>query len=158
MTGRLYAYVGRIAHAAISPLLRVSMRNSRRVRALVVNDNDEILLVRSWLGHQRWSLPGGGIRQGESLVSAAVRETFEETGVRLDERQCRRLGEFANGDSSAPFTVDCWLAQTAKQPARVAGKHRLEVLDAAWFPASRLPSRRSTTVDRALKLYKKVEP
>jgi 8-oxo-dGTP pyrophosphatase MutT (NUDIX family) len=120
---------------------------------MVVNELGEVLLVRSWFGHQRWSLPGGGIRRGEDPRVAAARETFEETGVSLDERECKPLGEFANGDSNAPFIVDCYRIEVSKQPAHIAARHRLEMLDVAWFSLGHLPTHRSKTVDRALKLY-----
>jgi 8-oxo-dGTP pyrophosphatase MutT (NUDIX family) len=154
MVRKSYAHLGKIAHGAASPLLRVYMKGKRRVRVMVVNQEDEVLLVRSWFGHQRWSLPGGGIRRGEKPLVAAVRETFEETGVTLDERKVKELGEFLNGDSNAPFIVDCWLTHIDKQPAHIAARHRLEMLDVAWFSLKHLPSHRSKTVDRALKLYK----
>jgi 8-oxo-dGTP diphosphatase len=143
-----------MAHHAASPVLRVYMKGKHRVRALITNEKDEILLVRSWFGHQQWSLPGGGIRRGEKPRTAVVRETFEETGVTIDERHCKPLGEFVNGDSHAPFTVDCFIAKIEKQPAHIAAHRRLEMLDVAWFSMKHLPSKRSKTVDRALKLYK----
>ena len=154
MVTKSYARLGKLAHGAATPLLRVYMRGKRRVRMVVVNERGELLLVRSWFGHQRWSLPGGGMRRGESPKVAAVRETFEETGVMLDERKCKHLGEFENGDSNAPFIVDCYISEIEKQPAHIAARHRLEMLDVAWFSMKHLPSRRSKTVDRALKLYK----
>jgi 8-oxo-dGTP pyrophosphatase MutT (NUDIX family) len=50
---------------------------------IVVNDAGEILLIqRSDNGN--WALPGGGIDLGESLPAAAVRETFEETGIHIE--------------------------------------------------------------------------
>ena len=152
MTSKAYARLGRIVHVAATPLLRVYTRGQHRVRVLVTNDWNEVLLVRSWFGHQRWSLPGGGIRRGESLALAGVREVLEETGVTIDERTCRLLGEFANGDSNAPFIVDCLTARIDKQPAHIASLRHLEILDVAWFPTSNLPPNRSQTVDRALAL------
>ena len=155
MTQKTYARLGRVAHAAATPLLKWYGKGQRRVRVLVINQKDEVLLVRSWFGHQRWSLPGGGIRRNEEPVVVAVREVFEETGVTLDERKCKQLGEFKNGDSNAPFIVDCWHVIIKKQPAHIAARRRLEMLDVAWFPIAHLPARRSVTVSRALKLYKK---
>lgn len=130
------------------------MKGKRRVRTVVVNDRGEILLVRSWFGHQLWSLPGGGIGRGESPRSAAIRETLEEAGVSLDRQKCKPLGEFANGDSNAPFIVECFVATVDAQPAHIAARHRLEMLDVAWFPLDHLPTQRSSTVDRALELYR----
>lgn len=155
MVKKSYARLGKLAHGAASPLLRVYMKGKHRVRVMVVNERGEVLLVRSWFGHQRWSLPGGGIRRGEKPKAAALRETFEETGVSIDDRRCKSLGEFENGDSNAPFVVDCFVAEVPKQPAHIAARHRLEMLDVAWFSLKHLPSHRSMTVDRALKLYKK---
>lgn len=153
MVKRIYAHLGKAAHTAATPLLRVYMKGRRRVRVLILNERGEVLMTRSWFGHQRWSLPGGGIRPKEKPVVAAVREAYEETGVAIDERKCKHLGEFDNGDSNAPFIVDCWITTIEKQPAHIAARQRLEMLDVAWFSMKHLPARRSKTVDRALKLY-----
>ena len=53
--------------------------------ALVVNNTDEILLIQRADGKNRglWSLPGGKRDAGENLRETAVRETFEETGIRI---------------------------------------------------------------------------
>lgn len=50
--------------------------------AIVVNDDGEILLIcRSDNGN--WSLPGGAMDLGESLGQTAIRETLEETGIKV---------------------------------------------------------------------------
>lgn len=132
--------------------MRLYFKRQVRVRALVVNEKSEILLVRSWFSRQWWSLPGGGMKFGESPQVAAVREVFEETGVHIDERSCKKLGMFSSGDTRAPFSVSCHLVHIEKQPARITAKARLEMLDAAWFPLDSLPLQRSVTVDSALEL------
>jgi ADP-ribose pyrophosphatase YjhB (NUDIX family) len=50
---------------------------------VVVNDASEILLIRR-TDNDNWALPGGAMDLGESLPDAAIRETLEETGVRVD--------------------------------------------------------------------------
>ena len=50
--------------------------------ALVMNERSEILLVN---GLKRgWEIPGGRVEEGESLSSAVVRETKEETGIDIE--------------------------------------------------------------------------
>lgn len=52
------------------------------VAALVVNDREEILLVKSpWRG---WEYPGGLIEPGETFQEALVREVREEAGVEIE--------------------------------------------------------------------------
>lgn len=45
-------------------------------------DGVEVLIVHRPAPHDDWSLPKGKLHAGESHASAAVREVFEETGVR----------------------------------------------------------------------------
>ncbi|BCB80774.1 NUDIX domain-containing protein [Phytohabitans flavus] len=53
------------------------------VNVVVVNGAGEILLIRR-ADNDNWALPGGAMDLGESLPAAAVRETLEETGVRVE--------------------------------------------------------------------------
>src|SRR5580658_6493366 len=52
--------------------------------SIVVVDKSRLLLVlrASDPGADRWSLPGGKLRAGESRAAAARRELFEETNLR----------------------------------------------------------------------------
>ena len=57
------------------------------VYAVILNDQDQILMIRSkW--NTNWILPGGGVEEGESIEEAVIRECMEEVGYRivLDEK------------------------------------------------------------------------
>jgi 8-oxo-dGTP pyrophosphatase MutT (NUDIX family) len=54
------------------------------VRAVVIDPNGAVLLVRHRAGPHAWVLPGGGVEAGESAIHAAAREIHEEAGVQID--------------------------------------------------------------------------
>ncbi|OAN55757.1 hypothetical protein A7Q26_19480 [Sphingobium sp. TCM1] len=62
------------------------MKLRRKVRAIVVNEAGEFLLVRPHgYGQSEWTLAGGGVEQGETLHEAMRREIAEELGVTLED-------------------------------------------------------------------------
>jgi 8-oxo-dGTP pyrophosphatase MutT (NUDIX family) len=52
------------------------------VMAWIEDEEQRVLLVRQALGSRLWTLPGGKVKRGESLVKALRRELYEETGLR----------------------------------------------------------------------------
>ena len=68
----------------------------QRATALVVKDG-RYLLVRD-KGHDKYSLPGGGMERGEAALTAACRELGEELGMRA--YKAERLFDYTNQGSS----------------------------------------------------------
>lgn len=116
----------------------------QKVRAVVVNDYGEFLLVRPH-GYREgeWTLAGGGVEEGETVHQAMRREIAEELGVRLEEELERlpvgnrfiyspehkaRKALDHDGQEAAMFVVrlpyDTQLALQAE-----------EIADARWFTA-----------------------
>jgi 8-oxo-dGTP pyrophosphatase MutT (NUDIX family) len=68
---------------------RKNMRQRDSARLLVINPSKQVLLFHfqhkndALAGQSHWATPGGGLEQGESFEAAAVRELFEETGLRV---------------------------------------------------------------------------
>jgi ADP-ribose pyrophosphatase YjhB (NUDIX family) len=69
----------------------VAYRNPHIVVSTIVVAAGRVLLCRRALAPAAgfWALPGGFMECGEALEEAAARETFEETGVRLDAHDLR---------------------------------------------------------------------
>ena len=106
--------------------------------AVVRDGNGRILLLRRG-DTGRWSLPAGMIDPGEQPAEAAVREVYEETGVRVE---VERLGgvvmhgtAYPNGDRCEYLAV--WFrCRPIGGEARPDGDESLEV---AWFAPDELP-------------------
>jgi 8-oxo-dGTP diphosphatase len=75
-----------------------------RIRvSAILRWNGRILLARHEKpGKEYWLLPGGGVKAGESLLEALVRELREETGVLGEDDQMPLEGPVALVDSIAP--------------------------------------------------------
>ena len=51
-----------------------------KVRSIVYNDQNQIFIIEN-KGNGVFTLPGGGVDEGETIEEAAKRELFEETGI-----------------------------------------------------------------------------
>lgn len=92
-----------------------------------------LLLVRHSYGSGAWTLPGGGMRQGEDPIHAAQREMVEEIGCDLQDVQLiEKLEETVSG---APHTAYLIAAQ-AIGALRPDGR---EIIDARFFERGQWP-------------------
>ena len=63
---------------------------------IVYNSKGEILLIERKNEPFGWAIPGGFVDYGERVEDAAVRELWEETGIRLDAKEITLLGVYSD--------------------------------------------------------------
>ncbi len=52
--------------------------------AVIINEENEVLLLKATYGTKGWGLPGGALEPGETIHDALFRECFEELGVKAE--------------------------------------------------------------------------
>ena len=111
-----------------------------------VNANGDVLLTqRAFRGMYdgMWVFPGGHVDKGEALLTAAVREVREETGLAVDPKSLQPLAvwEGAVSSKNKQFCVVFFAADAMCESARECSMElqTKEVHRAAWVPKDLLP-------------------
>ena len=115
------------------PGLWLLISGSRRTR-VVIRYQDQLLVVRGWLGDQTWSLPGGGLHKSEDPASGAVREVLEETSLKLKPEQLRLLGH--EPISSKGIKFDCYFFVCDLSQRLSVRKQFSEIAEVRWLKLS----------------------
>ena len=120
------------------------------VRGICVDTaTNSVLLVKHTYSNG-WSLPGGGVEAGESVLSALQRELSEEVGIQCKSAQV--LDVYHNSSRSKRdhvviYLVEGWKAEQGHEPPR------LEIADTAWFSLDDLPQGLTPCTRRGVELY-----
>jgi len=110
------------------------------IRAVIVREGPEILLVREKLDHGRWTLPGGWADVGYTPYEVAAKEAYEETGLIV--QPSRLLALFDK--RKHPHPPQPWYIYKAFIQCEVEGGSLMqdtqETIGARWFRRDELPS------------------
>ena len=99
----------------------------------------QVLLVKRGVPpfEGQYAIPGGFIREGESLEEAALRELYEEAGVRnVFLEQLYTFGDPKRDPRGRVITVAYYALIASGKLSLVAGA---DAAEAQWFPVSDLP-------------------
>lgn len=99
---------------------------------IITNPSGEVLMEKDNRNPKKWNLPGGGIGFNELPPDAAVRETYEETGISISRKNLCPVGCFTRrltyGDVWLFFYTGSQQIQTQTLELDSA-----EVSEVSWF-------------------------
>lgn len=77
------------------------MRTIKRdiVGVFIFSADNKLLLGHAGVYADKWSVPGGGIEEGETKEQAVIREIREETGIDLSEEMVEFIRDDLTGES-----------------------------------------------------------
>ena len=103
------------------------------VGGAIINSKNELLLVKRNIAPNigKWSFPSGFVDSGEILEEALIRETMEETGVKINVEKL--LGTYSTKDEQIVFIA--YLANTKSTKITI----NQEVQEARFFNFANLP-------------------
>ncbi len=120
------------------------MNNSKKTIAaggFILKDDQLLLLLRqnASCDNGMYCIPGGRVEEGESVHGAAVREIFEETGLKVDQKdmELAHVISFKKEDGSELISFDFIIRRWQGEPINKEPKKFASV---DWFPLSQLPS------------------
>ncbi|MFF9624249.1 NUDIX hydrolase [Streptomyces griseosporeus] len=105
------------------------------ISAAIITDGNRVLMVRRRVkeGELSWQFPAGGIEPGETPEEAAVRETLEETGLKVEAG--RLIGQRVHPKTGREMSYTA--CRVVDGEAHVADADELDAV--AWLTLDEIP-------------------
>ena len=88
-------------------------KEAQATGVMIINQDNQVLLGRRMYNNQEmWSMPGGKVDKGESIMECAIREVKEECNLDITNLQEVCAFEHHNKDKNIYFTTTGYLTST----------------------------------------------
>jgi NADH pyrophosphatase NudC (nudix superfamily) len=142
----LKASIYKICYPAAKIYWFITRPTTQGVRCLITNE-DKVLLIKHTYGSILKTTVGGGVKKGETLEQAVIREVKEETGINLND--VMMVGVVMHKEEFKNDTINVFIAETETTDLIL---DRSEILEADWYPLSNLPNDTSPLFNQFLDL------
>ena len=107
------------------------------ISAAIITDGDRVLMVRRRVkeGELSWQFPAGGIEDDETPEEAAVRETLEETGLKVE--SVSLIGQRVHPKTGREMSYTA--CRVIDGEAHVADEDELDAV--AWVTLAEIPEK-----------------
>ncbi|WP_321469955.1 NUDIX domain-containing protein [Halarcobacter sp.] len=119
--------VKRLKENAIVP---TAANHTLGVGVVAINEKNELLVIKERISRIGYKIPGGHIDDKEMITTAACREVFEETGIKVEFKSVISLGHFYPHQFHKSNLYVICLAKPLSHEINI--KDTQEIEDAKW--------------------------
>ena len=101
--------------------------------ALVLNEDDEIFLMKSPKWDGKWLVPGGKIEKGDSMKETVRKEVKEETGLEVSDIELLNVKDGGNPEEFNRETHFIFLNFTCRAEDQEVELDQREAVDYKWI-------------------------
>jgi len=83
-----------VKELVLNPIVPTAPTHTLGVGAIVINDRNELLVIKERVSNIGYKLPGGHIDLGEKISDAVQREVLEETGINVEFESISSVSHF----------------------------------------------------------------
>lgn len=105
------------------------------VGAVVINDKNELLVIKERVSNLGYKLPGGHIDNAEMISTALEREVLEETGIEVEFESIISLGHFYPHQFHKSNLYVLCTATPKTSKINIQDNH--EIIDAKWIDVNK---------------------